>query len=73
MADKLENSSLSEILAAKTRRLEAMHLQDIESNPLDAEQIAMFAMFEHEEWSFDKRRDYLLARARAHAAPQAAE
>eukprot|EP01035_Chromulina_nebulosa_P014626 gene14626-19352_t len=36
----------AEVERARERRLMAMHLQEIEGNPLDAEQIAMFEMFE---------------------------
>jgi len=61
-----------ELAAAKERRLEAMRLQEIEGNPLDADQVAMFEMFEREGWSHEKCRAYVLDRARA-AAPQAAE
>lgn len=53
------------------RLLEAMHLQRIEGNPLDAEDIAMFAMFEREGWSHERRIAYILAHAGgavAHAA-----
>jgi hypothetical protein len=45
-----------------------MRLQEIEGNPLDAEQIAMFEMFEREAWTHERRRTYLLARARTRAA-----
>lgn len=38
---------------------EAMHLQALESNPLDAEQAAMFAMFEREGFSAAQRRAYI--------------
>jgi hypothetical protein len=37
--------SREEVAAARQRRLEAMRLQEIEGNPLDAEDIAMFEMF----------------------------
>jgi hypothetical protein len=43
-------------------RLEAMNLQAIEGNPLDAEDIAMFEMFEREGWDDDRCRAYILAR-----------
>lgn len=39
-----------------------MHLQDIEGNPLDAEQIAMF---EREAWSHERRLAYILPRVAA--------
>ena len=44
-----------------------MHLQEIEGNPLDAEDIAMFEMFEREGWSHERCRAYILAQARAGA------
>jgi hypothetical protein len=55
-------------LAAKRhRRIEAMNLQAIEGNPLDAEDVAMFEMFEREGWSDDQWRAYILARVPASA------
>jgi hypothetical protein len=59
--------SPEQIAAARERRLEAMHLQEIEGNPLDAEDIAMFEMFEREGWDHERRRAYILAQARATA------
>ena len=55
---------LSKAAVAKRRklRLEAMNLQSIEGNPLDAEDIAMFEMFEREGWDDDRCRAYILAR-----------
>jgi hypothetical protein len=55
--------SPSEVAQARERRLAAMRLQEIEGNPLSAEQVAMFEMFEREAWPHDRRRAYLLARA----------
>jgi hypothetical protein len=46
-----------------------MRLQEIEGNPLSADQVAMFEMFEREAWTHERRRAYLLAKA----APLAAE
>jgi hypothetical protein len=43
-------------------RLEAMNLQAIEGNPFDAEDIAMFEMFEREGWDDERCRAYILAR-----------
>ena len=60
-----------EVEAARKRRLEAMALQEIEGNPLDADDIAMFEMFERERWSHEKVREYLLARSREDAAKPA--
>ena len=64
--------SPAEVEAAKARRLEAQHLQEIEGNPLDAEQIAMFEMFERERWPHERRIAYILERAR-NAVANAAE
>ena len=64
--------SVAETLAAKERRLEMQHLQAIEGNPLDAQDVQMFEMFERERWSHERCRVYVLERARA-AAIQAAE
>lgn len=54
-----------EINDRRRRRLEAMHLQEIEGNPLDEEQAAMFEMFERERWPDDRIKAHLDARARA--------
>jgi hypothetical protein len=47
--------------AARERRLEMQHLQAIERNPLTADEIAMFEMFEREGWSHERRRARILA------------
>jgi len=60
--------SPSEVEASRTRRLEAMRLQEIEGNPLSCEDVAMFEMFEREAWSHEQCRGYLLARTAALAA-----
>jgi hypothetical protein len=44
------------------RRIAAMRLQEIEGNPLSADEIAMFEMFEREAWTHERRRAYLHAR-----------
>lgn len=62
-----------QIAAARTRRREAMHLQEIEGNPLDAADIAMFEMFDREGWSHEQRRAYIIAQARGEQVPFAAE
>jgi hypothetical protein len=56
----------------RQRTLEAAHLQAIEGNPLDAEQMAMFEMFDREGWSEERQLAFILRRARAEA-PDAAE
>ena len=43
------------------RRLEAQHLQAIEGNPLTADEIGMFEMFEREGWSHERRRAHIVA------------
>lgn len=53
-----------EVAVARQRRLEAMKLQEIEGNPLTAEEAAMFEMFERERWSHKRRRAFILAKAR---------
>lgn len=48
--------------AARDQRFrEGLKLHEIENNPLDAEDIAMFEMFEREGWSHEKRRAYIRA------------
>jgi len=54
----------AEVAEARERRLEAMHLQAIEGNPLDAEDVAMFEMFERERWPHEKCIAYIIARAK---------
>ena len=51
------------------KRLKAIiRLQEIEGNPLTADEIAMFEMFERESWPHEKRREYILAQLRPLAA-----
>jgi len=57
----------------KTKLSEAMHLQAIEDNPLDAQDIAMFDMFEQKGFSPKERRAYILAQVDAAAMMPAAE
>lgn len=44
----------------RQRTLEAAHLQAIEGNPFDAEDYAMFEMFEREGFSPEQQRTYIL-------------
>lgn len=62
-----------EVEIARQRRLEAMALHEIEGMPLDAEQIAMFEMFEREAWSHERCLEYIRARTRRRSKLQAAE
>lgn len=59
--------------AATERRLVAMHLQSMEDNPLDADDVAMFEMFEREGWSPERRLDHIRKKALAAALAPAAE
>ena len=47
----------------RKRLQEAVRLQEIEGNPLDAEDLALFEMFEREGWSHERRLAHLLERA----------
>ena len=76
------NSHMSEEPDSKTplhhrspreRRLVMQHLQAIEGNPLTADEIAMFEMFEREGWSDERCRAHILALSRPFASPEAAE
>jgi hypothetical protein len=52
--------SETEVAEARERRMVAMHLQQIEGNPLSPDQIAMFEMFEREGWTHERRLAYIL-------------
>jgi hypothetical protein len=62
-----------EVAESKARRLEGMRLHEIEGNPLDREQVAMFEMFEREKWSHERRRRYMMDRVKRYRALTAAE
>ena len=59
--------------ASRERGLDMQHLQAMEGNPLTADEIAMFEMFEREGWSHDRRRAHILAMFQRVASPEAAE
>jgi hypothetical protein len=63
---KGQNRRLTDAEVAERRqlRLEAMNLQEIEGNPLDAEDIAMFEMFERERWNEEECLAYVLSKAK---------
>jgi hypothetical protein len=44
------------------RGKDGIEMHRISGNPLDAEQIAMFEMFNRERWSHEKRRAYISER-----------
>ncbi|WP_040309812.1 hypothetical protein [Asticcacaulis biprosthecium] len=53
----------SEVAAGRERRAEGMKLAEIENNPLTAEDVAMFDMFDREAWSVERRLAYIKIRA----------
>ena len=55
---------MTDAAAKRQPRLEGVNLQVIERNPLDAEDVALFEMFEREGWSDEQCRAYILARVR---------
>jgi hypothetical protein len=66
MSDVREKKpSQAEIAELRKLGLEAINLQAIEGNPFDAEDIAMFEMFEREGWTHEQRLAYILKAARA--------
>ena len=73
MRDNNARLTPDEVAEARERRLVAMHLQEIEDNPLDAEQVAMFEMFEREAWSHERCRAYILERVALKRTVHAAE
>ena len=59
---RMQHDSSSAATLANGRLAEAAHLQAIEGNPLTAEEIAMFEMFEREGWSPERRRAHIVRR-----------
>lgn len=59
--------------AARQRRRVAMRLQEIEGNPFTPEEALMFEMFDREGWPPERRRAYILERARHVGVSHAAE
>ncbi len=70
MKNEPEKLSLKEVADARARRLEMQHMQEIEGNPLSADDIAMFEMFERERWSHERCMEYLLSSAKADSGSQ---
>lgn len=73
MTENQKTLSAKELGEARARRLVAMHLQEIEGNPLDAAEVAMFEMFEREAWPHERRLAYIKERTQAAALAHAAE
>jgi hypothetical protein len=63
--------SADDIAAAAQRRREAMALAEIEGNPLTLADTELFALYEREGWSHERRRADLRERAQRLAAPPA--
>ena len=51
---------MDKLLTLNEKLQDAAHLQALEGNPLNADELAMFEMFEREDWSPEKRRAYIL-------------
>ncbi|MDE0335835.1 MAG: hypothetical protein OXI64_12805 [Defluviicoccus sp.] len=73
MSKVLHKSGSNATTAANGRLAEAAHLQAIEGNPLTAEEIAMFEMFEREGWPPERRRAHILRRIEDRGRSAAAE
>jgi len=70
MGNKDKKLTDDEVSIRQERRLEAMHLQEIEGNPLTDEEVEMFEMFERERWSTQKCLDYITQSIRERTKPQ---
>ena len=66
--DDTPHLTIATAAQSRQRRLAAMRLQEIEGNPLSADQVAMFEMFEREDWTPDQRLAYILAKVRTQTA-----
>ena len=73
MSKVLHKSGSKATVAVNGRLAEAAHLQAIEGNPLTAEEIAMFEMFEREGWPPERRRAHILRRIEDRGRSAAAE
>ena len=60
MSEKPHDSGSTAAVATSGPLAEAAHLQAIEGNPLTAEEIAMFEMFEREGWPPERCRAHIL-------------
>ena len=70
-----DHGTASRKTSVRQQRLaEAIRLHEIEGNPLDAEDLALFEMFERKGWSHERRRKYIIAQAKSDTpVPEAAE
>lgn len=58
---------------ARDRRLVMQNLLAVEDNPLTADEVAMFEMFEREGWTHERRRAHIVSLFQRFASPEAAE
>lgn len=63
MIDKYKIPTDTDIKKIRERRLEAMHLQEIEDNPLNPEQVAMLELFEEKCWTEEQCIEHIRKRA----------
>ena len=73
MTKTLQKLGSTATVASNGRIAEAAHLQAIEGNPLAAEEIAMFDLFEREGWPPERRRAHILRRIKDRGRIAAAE
>ena len=73
MSKNEKNLTAEELAHIRERGEIAARLQEIEGNPFDARDEAMFAMFDREGWSHERRIAYIKAQARDDALVPAAE
>ena len=59
MAGKQRKPDLPKGTESNGQLAETAHLQVIEGNPLSADELAMFEMFEREQWASEDRRAYI--------------
>ena len=67
------NGDMSNTMNNKQILREAMHLQTMENNPFDAEDKAVFDMFERKGWTADQCRAFIIEQAKAESLVPAAE
>lgn len=67
----IDDMDEARFLRLSERLQEAQHLQTLEGNPLNDDELAMFEMFEREHWSDERRRAYILKEFKVPAAPAA--
>jgi len=73
MNEEHDARKLIKLGTPEQRLREAIAMHEIEDSPLSEEQISMFRMFEREDWSAQKRLDYLNQRHQNSTQSDAAE